>query len=673
MVRRWLIWLCAGIALMAALPGCFPEKAPVEAAGTFPLSAGLTAYLADHPDAFPGTLHLNILPDGRIAKQGSTLSLVTRLVIRDPENKYGITQLDDLMGYLSSLQEVTVEGTGIRSLPLAGRGELTRVECVGSHSLTRLDLSGCAKLLSLKATDCALEQVVLGSHPLLGTVHLAGNRLESLDLSGCPALWNLDLSRNRLMQLDISSFEGLSAWDVTGQASAELHLRLRHDQLGEGGKMDGNVRRSYSDVDFLQTEWVGSVSATDARVWVKVSSMPGAVRERGVFFSKETDDPYVGNGIRVKASQEKERFLCWLDGLEPETTYHVRGYLSVLVQDVPTYYYGEVLSFTTASTAAPALPDGERLISFADEEVRKICVGHWDADGDGELSFAEASAVSDISEAFQRQSIRSFEELRFFTGLKRIPPYAFEACTSLSKIAFPSSLESIGEYAFAGCSSLKMLDIPPLETIESGVFAGSGLVFADVPEGVKALASFVFDNCRELGSVHLPSSLESIGKNAFYGCVALNDVQMGNHVREIDDHAFDGAAVLASIALPGSLRRLGRCVFSDCMSLRGLALPEGMEEWGRSSVYHSGIETITLPASLQRISSLALEGCRGLKTLTVRAKTPPVVFQETEAAMDSSAQDQPLGAPETLEKVKVPDLFAYQHAVGWADFAHKLH
>ena len=41
--------------------------------------------------------------------------------------------------------------------------------------------------------------------------------------------------------------------------------------------------------------------------------------------------------------------------------------------------------------------------------------------------------------------------------------------------------------------------------------------------------------------------------------------------------------------------------------------------------------------------------------------------------MDSSAQDQPLGAPETLEKVKVPDLFAYQHAVGWADFAHKLH
>ena len=77
MVRRWLIWLFAGIVLMAAFSGCFPEKEPVEAGGTFSLSPGLTAYLADHPDAFPGTLHINILPDGRIAKQGSTLSLVT--------------------------------------------------------------------------------------------------------------------------------------------------------------------------------------------------------------------------------------------------------------------------------------------------------------------------------------------------------------------------------------------------------------------------------------------------------------------------------------------------------------------------------------------------------------------------------------------------------------------
>ena len=65
-------------------------------------------------------------------------------------------------------------------------------------------------------------------------------------------------------------------------------------------------------------------------------------------------------------------------------------------------------------------------ISFADENVKAICVANWDTNGDGELSYAEAAAVTDIGQVFRGNSnIKVFDELQFFTGLNNITSYAF--------------------------------------------------------------------------------------------------------------------------------------------------------------------------------------------------------------------------------------------------------
>ena len=37
----------------------------------------------------------------------------------------------------------------------------------------------------------------------------------------------------------------------------------------------------------------------------------------------------------------------------------------------------------------------EETIQFADAAVKSLCVSAWDTDGDGELSYAEAAAVTD--------------------------------------------------------------------------------------------------------------------------------------------------------------------------------------------------------------------------------------------------------------------------------------
>ncbi len=99
-------------------------------------------------------------------------------------------------------------------------------------------------------------------------------------------------------------------------------------------------------------------------------------------------------------------------------------------------------------------------IEFADDYVRFICVENWDTNHDGEISYREASAVTDIGTVFQGSEITSFDELQYFTGLTSIGYEAFSRCSGLTSIEIPNSVTYIGNGAFALCNSLTSIEIP---------------------------------------------------------------------------------------------------------------------------------------------------------------------------------------------------------------------
>ena len=60
-------------------------------------------------------------------------------------------------------------------------------------------------------------------------------------------------------------------------------------------------------------------------------------------------------------------------------------------------------------------------IPFADAMVKAICVAQWDTNEDGELSKQEAKVVNVLGTVFKKNnSIRTFKELNYFTGLDSI-------------------------------------------------------------------------------------------------------------------------------------------------------------------------------------------------------------------------------------------------------------
>ena len=107
----------------------------------------------------------------------------------------------------------------------------------------------------------------------------------------------------------------------------------------------------------------------------------------------------------------------------------------------------------------PTLPVVADNITFADANVKKICVQNWDTNGDGELSKDEAAAVTNIGTVFSGTAIQSFDEFQYFTGLKTIGEKAFWDCRSLASITIPTSVTSIDSNAFSKCSGLTSIKV----------------------------------------------------------------------------------------------------------------------------------------------------------------------------------------------------------------------
>ena len=163
-------------------------------------------------------------------------------------------------------------------------------------------------------------------------------------------------------------------------------------------------------------------------------------------------------------------------------------------------------------------------IVFADANVKAICVANWDTNGDGELSYAEAAAVTYLGQVFRSTAIASFDELQYFINLNSIENYSFRDCTSLASIVIPNSVTSIGVFAFSDCSSLTSIEIPNFVT-SIGEWAFSwctGVASLEIPNSVTSVGEMAFYGCSGLTSLEIPNSVTSIGEMAFYACSSLS-------------------------------------------------------------------------------------------------------------------------------------------------------
>jgi len=107
-----------------------------------------------------------------------------------------------------------------------------------------------------------------------------------------------------------------------------------------------------------------------------------------------------------------------------------------ITQDENNVYF-ELADGTVITISKTGQSVDPNIIQFADENVKKLCVGMWDTNGDLELSYDEAATVTSLGTTFTGNSeIQIFNELKHFTGLTVLDD-AFSGCSNLWKVTIP--------------------------------------------------------------------------------------------------------------------------------------------------------------------------------------------------------------------------------------------
>ena len=244
---------------------------------------------------------------------------------------------------------------------------------------------------------------------------------------------------------------------------------------------------------------------------------------------------------------------------------------------------------------------GENIL-FADPNVKAICVANWDTNGDGELSKAEAAAVTTVGTVFKENAdITSFDEFQYFTGVTSIGEMAFYNCTSLKSIILPPTITSIDRWGLCGCSSLEQINLPEsLRTINQNAFNGSGLKTLFIPKNVNYIIYGITGNCQNLVSVVVDSDNGKYDSRNGCNAILYNDDSNENNEEVV--------------------------LLAGCKTTR---IPEGVTKISSSCFYYQKtLTSIEIPSTVTQVGACAFYCCSGLSQVVSKALVPPAIETE---------------------------------------------
>ena len=277
-------------------------------------------------------------------------------------------------------------------------------------------------------------------------------------------------------------------------------------------------------------------------------------------------------------------------------------------------------------------------------------------------------------------------KITFNEGLKTIMGDCFYESHLDCEIILPSTLESLDPYAFHSCSGIKGFygnekfhtsdhlclifeqtaswDQPEKNGKWINRFVGYDITDYSIPEGIKGIENYSFDQMPNLKTVTLPSSIVEVGAHAFYHCNNL-EALYGECVS--DDHKaivfgtqFKTLVVtkdVVSYTIPDDITSIGYCAFEENPEIETITMGDQVTTIdGYAFALCPNLKSITLSAGLKDISGYnAFLSSDKLETIYCRALVPPSYYD-----------NQMSEFPNLKFYVPEQSLTLYQNNDGWS-------
>ena len=243
----------------------------------------------------------------------------------------------------------------------------------------------------------------------------------------------------------------------------------------------------------------------------------------------------------------------------------------------------------------------------------------------------------------------------------------------------------IADTAFKNCANLEKIEVDEENTafksVDGNLYTKDGktlLVYAcaktektfTVPADVEALGAAAFAGAKNLESLSvangnkkflaLDGHIYTIGGEEFVQYAVGNKAEsfeLPNTVKTIGENAFATASNLTSVKL-SSVETIAKNAFYECANLKTVELNEGLKTIGEFAFYYSGLETVTIPATVEKIGALALMSMKvsgELGNYTETVALTSVTFLVTEGW---SASGEPVDATSLADATVAAQLFS---------------
>ncbi|MCR5315567.1 MAG: leucine-rich repeat protein [Bacteroidaceae bacterium] len=157
----------------------------------------------------------------------------------------------------------------------------------------------------------------------------------------------------------------------------------------------------------------------------------------------------------------------------------------------------------------------------------------------------------------------------------------------------------------------------------------SNLITLKLPSSVTTISRLSFWGCTNLKELRFPASCTTVESSSFYGCKNLLSIYLGSQVDTFEGDNFSGCDNLGYIDVDAENKKFksvegvlyttsGKLVkYPIGRNDKEFSIPNEITEIGKNAFDDASIESVAIPEGLVGIGSSAFAGCKNLKAIVI--------------------------------------------------------